>query len=100
MCLTAVLHSASFMARLRSTSLMTMFASWVSRVVLSALNSRGLVSRMHLQGGRTMHIATVVCSNLGKQGDALKHTYTLITGTALQAGCQLHRVLYMNKYMP
>jgi len=48
LCLTAALHRASFMARFRSTSRITMLASCVSRVVLSALNSRALVSRMHL----------------------------------------------------
>jgi hypothetical protein len=49
LCRTAALQRASFIARLRSTSRITMLASCVSSVVLSALNSRGLVSRMHLQ---------------------------------------------------
>jgi hypothetical protein len=49
LCLTAALQSASFMARLRSTSRMTMLASCVSSVVLSALNSLAFRSRIHLQ---------------------------------------------------
>jgi hypothetical protein len=48
-CRTAVLHSASFMARLRSISRMTMDASCASSVQLSALKSLGFTSRMHLQ---------------------------------------------------
>jgi hypothetical protein len=68
-CLTAVLHSASFMARLRSTSRMTMLASCVSRVVLSALKSRALVSKMHLCTARRQHYKAI----MSKTGETLLH---------------------------
>lgn len=74
LCRSAALHSASFIARLRSTSRMTMLASCVNKVVLSALKSRAFVSKMHLHherhNGRKQSTTTITLAQL-KQKAAL-----------------------------